>query len=128
MHKERGWSGIGYHFYIRKDGAIYRGRPENAIGAHASGVNDRAFSIALEGNFNVEQLTPEQMRSLLALSKYLIKKYKIKDLKRHMDIKNTECPGKNFPFEEIKAKLNVTLKYILDKAHERKLGKSGYFR
>ena len=53
-------------------------------------------------------ITSEQMRSLLALSKYLIKKCNIKDLKRHMDVANTECPGKNFPFEEIKAKLNVT--------------------
>jgi len=35
-----------------------------------------------------------------------------------MDIKNTECPGKNFPFKEIKAKLNVTLKCILDKAKD----------
>ena len=107
MHKKRCWSCIGYHFYIRKNGFIYRGRPENAVGAHATGVNDRAFGIALEGNFNNEQLTSEQMSSLLALSKYLIKKYNIKDLKRHMDIKNTECPGKNFCFEEIKRKLKM---------------------
>lgn len=26
-HLERGWVGIGYHYYIRKDGSIYRGRP-----------------------------------------------------------------------------------------------------
>ena len=24
-HKENGWSGIGYHFFVRKDGRIYRG-------------------------------------------------------------------------------------------------------
>jgi len=108
MHKKRGWTGIGYHFYIRKDGTIYRGRPQNAIGSHASCVNDRAFGIALEGNFNVEQLTLEQMNSLISLSKYLMKKYNITDLKRHMDVANTECPGINFPFEEIKTKLNVT--------------------
>ena len=29
-HLERGWAGIGYHFYIRKDGKVYRGRPEPA--------------------------------------------------------------------------------------------------
>lgn len=107
MHKKRGWAGIGYHFYIRKDGKIYRGRPENAVGTHAAGVNDRAFGIALEGNFNHEQVTSKQKKSLIALSKYLMKKYNITDLKRHKDIKNTECPGKNFPFEEIKEKLKV---------------------
>lgn len=108
MHKARGWAGIGYHFYIRKDGKIYRGRPENARGAHAPAVNDRAFGIALEGNFNIENVTQAQKDSLIKLSKYLMKKYNIKDLKQHKDVRNTECPGKNFPFEEIKAELNVT--------------------
>jgi N-acetylmuramoyl-L-alanine amidase len=107
LHKKRGWTGIGYHFYIRKDGTIYRGRPETAIGAHAPGVNDRALGIALEGNFNIEYLTSKQKDSLIALSKYLMKKYNITDLKRHKDVKNTECPGNNFPFEEIKAALKV---------------------
>ncbi|PRR79714.1 peptidoglycan recognition protein family protein [Clostridium vincentii] len=107
LHKERGWSGVGYHFYIRKDGTIYRGRPENAIGSHAQGVNARAFGISLEGNFNNEYLTMQQKDSLIALSKYLMNKYNITDLKRHKDVRNTECPGVNFPFEEIKAELNV---------------------
>lgn len=26
-HLERGWTGIGYNFYIRKDGKVYRGLP-----------------------------------------------------------------------------------------------------
>ena len=106
-HKERGWSGIGYHFYIRKDGTIYRGRPENAIGAHAPSVNSKALGISLEGNFNEEFVTKEQKDSLIALSKYLVNKYNIKDIKRHKDVTNTECPGKNFPFKEIKAELKL---------------------
>jgi len=28
MHKGKGWAGIGYHFVVRKDGKIERGRPE----------------------------------------------------------------------------------------------------
>jgi len=107
LHKLRGWAGIGYHFYIRKDGTIYRGRPENAIGSHAAGVNNRALGISLEGNFNIEYLTVKQRESLIELSKYLMRKYNIKDLKRHKDVRNTECPGKNFPFEEIRAALNL---------------------
>lgn len=107
LHQERGWAGIGYHFYIRKDGTIYRGRPENAIGSHSPSVNSKAFGIALEGNFNEEQLTLEQKNSVIELSRYLMKKYNIKNLKRHKDVRPTECPGKNFPFEEVKAALNV---------------------
>ena len=107
IHKGRGWSGIGYHFYIRKDGMIYRGRPENSVGAHAPGVNSRAFGIDVEGNLNSENLTQSQMSSIIKLSKYLMEKYNIKDLKRHKDVRNTECPGKNFPFEEIKTNLGI---------------------
>lgn len=38
-HKNRGWCKIGYHLFVRKDGTIYRGREENAVGAHAYGYN-----------------------------------------------------------------------------------------
>ncbi|WP_194191837.1 peptidoglycan recognition family protein [Clostridium chrysemydis] len=107
LHLDRGWAGIGYHFYIRKDGTIYRGRPENAVGSHAPGYNSKAFGIALEGNFNNQKPTEKQIQSLIDLSNYLIDKYNIKEIKRHKDVKNTECPGSKFPFEEIKAKLNI---------------------
>ena len=30
-HKANGWSGIGYHFVIRKDGTIEAGRPMNTV-------------------------------------------------------------------------------------------------
>lgn len=33
-HKSKGWAGIGYHYYVRKDGSIYKGRPEEYAGAH----------------------------------------------------------------------------------------------
>jgi hypothetical protein len=36
-HLGNGWAGIGYHYVIRKDGTIERGRPEWAIGSHAYG-------------------------------------------------------------------------------------------
>ena len=40
-HQPDAWSGIGYHFVIRKDGRIERGRPERAIGSHAYGSNSK---------------------------------------------------------------------------------------
>jgi len=36
-HKDRGFADIGYHYYITRDGELHRCRPENQIGAHASG-------------------------------------------------------------------------------------------
>ena len=44
MYKtEKSWAGIGYHYYIRLDGTVYKGRPDNAIGAHCQGCNTNTF-------------------------------------------------------------------------------------
>ena len=53
-HKNQGWSGIGYHFVIRKDGSVERGRPIWAVGAHAgeNGMNSHSIGIHLSGDFN----------------------------------------------------------------------------
>ena len=51
-HLQNGWVGIGYHFFVRKDGSVYRGRPENAIGAHTVGYNSVSIGICFEGNFD----------------------------------------------------------------------------
>lgn len=34
-HRRRGFNGVGYHFYIRKNGDIKSTRPLERIGAHA---------------------------------------------------------------------------------------------
>ena len=38
-HLNRGWAGIGYHFFVGKDGSVTRGRPLWAVGAHAESCN-----------------------------------------------------------------------------------------
>ena len=38
-HRRRGFNGVGYHFYIRKNGDIKSTRPLERIGAHARGFN-----------------------------------------------------------------------------------------
>ena len=62
-HVKQGWVGIGYHFYVRKDGSIYRGRPIEKMGAHAEGHNNHTIGVCFEGNFDVESMTTEQMES-----------------------------------------------------------------
>ena len=37
MHRRRGFNGVGYHFYIRKNGSIKTTREIERIGAHAKG-------------------------------------------------------------------------------------------
>ena len=52
-HLENGWAGIGYHFFVRKDGSIYRGRPEGVVGSHAKGSNSDSIGICFEGSYKI---------------------------------------------------------------------------
>ncbi len=63
-HKANGWAGCGYHYVIRFDGTVERGRPRDTVGAHAFGVNDRSIGIALSGNFMTTEPTDAQITSL----------------------------------------------------------------
>lgn len=101
VHKAKGWSGIGYHFYVRKDGKIYRGRPEWAIGAHASGSNYNSIGICAEGNFETDKMPDAQKNALKWLVNYINQKYGISTVQRHRDVGSTACPGRNYPFDEI---------------------------
>lgn len=100
-HKNNGWTCIGYHFFINKKGEIYRGRPENTIGAHASNNNSDSLGICFEGNFEAEEMTTEQIEAGKELVSYLKEKYSISKVLGHRDVNNTSCPGRNFRFEEI---------------------------
>ncbi|WP_294349258.1 peptidoglycan recognition family protein [uncultured Clostridium sp.] len=105
-HKEKGWGGIGYHFYIRKDGSIFRGRPEECIGAHAIGRNYDSIGICLEGNFENEDVNEKQKEALINLSIDMIIKYNLEDSIGHKDVYETLCPGAHFPMEEVKEKIS----------------------
>lgn len=101
-HKQRGYGGIGYHFYIRKDGTIYRGRPEEYVGAHTIGRNSESIGICLEGNFQEDKLPEEEKKSLIMLSTDMVIKYNMLDIIGHRDAYQTLCPGKNISIDDIK--------------------------
>ena len=132
-HKSKGWAGIGYHYYVRKDGSIYRGRLENMAGAHCPGVNSTSIGICAEGNFNEETMSDVQKQAIVELIKDIKLRYDIKWIKVHREILATSCPGENFPLEEIKnavengkdEKILQTTKSIVDLANEVIAGKYG---
>lgn len=97
-----GWAGIGYHFYVTKDGTVWCGRPEEWLGAHTSGFNDR-IGICAEGNFEEEAMPVAQQNAIVQLLAYLEDKYGKLEITRHGDHDATACPGKNYPFEAIAA-------------------------
>lgn len=102
-HINNGWSGIGYHFYIRKDGKIYRGRPLDTIGAHTEGANSQSIGICFEGNFENELMNTVQMTSGQQVISYIKSVYPNIFIKKHKDFNVTSCPGKNFRFDEMKS-------------------------
>ena len=102
-HLNNGWAGIGYHFYVRKDGSIYRGRPIEKIGAHAEGNNRNTIGICFEGNFENESMNSKQLYAGRMLIAHIEESYGQKlEIVKHSDVGKTACPGKKFPFEELK--------------------------
>jgi N-acetylmuramoyl-L-alanine amidase len=48
-HLERGFSDVGYHYVIRRDGAVEQGREETTPGAHVRGHNANSLGVAMVG-------------------------------------------------------------------------------
>lgn len=100
-HLSNGWSGAGYHFLVRKDGKVYRLRPEDKVGAHAYGSNNNSLGICFEGNYMEEDMPEAQKEAGKELVAYLKNKYKISTVQKHKDVCVTSCPGDKFPFDQI---------------------------
>lgn len=100
-HLNNGWSGAGYHFLVKKDGTIYRLRPEDKVGAHAYGSNYNSIGICFEGNYMEEDMPDVQKQAGKELVAYLKNKYNITTVQAHRDVCATSCPGDKFPFGEI---------------------------
>lgn len=103
QHLKNGWCGIGYHFYIRKDGSVLRGRPIDSVGAHTVSKNSFSVGVCFEGNYNSVDKTmpPSQLKAGQELIAYLKRIYKNAQIKKHSDFQATACPGKYFPFKEL---------------------------
>jgi N-acetylmuramoyl-L-alanine amidase len=48
-HRQRGWSRIGYHYVIPRDGTLEPGRAESDVGAHVQGHNRTSLGVCLIG-------------------------------------------------------------------------------
>lgn len=108
-HKNRGFAAIGYHWVIRRDGALEPGRPEWAVGAHVHGHNSDSVGVCLvggvgeagkpENNFSTSQF--ERLRGLLA---DLLARYPGAEVLGHRDLSpDIDGDGVVEPWEWIKA-------------------------
>lgn len=98
-HQAQGWTCIGYHYVIRKDGTIEEGRPHWTVGAHAYGDNDHTIGIHVCGNFEIGEPTQAQIESLAMLLANVCDDYGLpidKDhVVAHRDLMATACCGDN---------------------------------
>lgn len=111
-HRAQGWSGIGYHYVIRKNGAIEAGRPHWTIGAHAYGENKHTIGIHVCGNFELAEPTDAQIESLAMLIATVCDDYGLPidedHVVGHRDLMATACPGTNLYvlLPEVRGKAN----------------------
>jgi hypothetical protein len=111
-----GWDDIGYHYLIGPDGLIFRGRPEEVVGAHCV-PNSGKVGICLLGNYDpdFDPLPEKGWDSLKKLTIALSSKYDIPPdmLFGHRDFSPKSCPGETVyrAFPELKAGMPFSSEY-----------------
>ena len=98
---ERGWTDIGYHFIIDRDGTVVKGRPVERVGAHVVGKNTFTIGVCLLGGYDAsaddkfeENFTAEQGVALRRLIEDLRKQYpSIMLITGHNQYAAKACPG-----------------------------------
>ena len=98
-HLAKGWSDIGYHFYIDLDGTINKARDIDKMGAHCKGHNRNSIGICYCGGVEIDGKTPkdtrtqEQKDSLLHVLKTLKAMYPEAVIYSHNEFANKACPS-----------------------------------
>jgi len=99
MGPDRNWTDIPYHYLISPGGDIYEGRAVNTVGETATEYDPAGhLLIVCLGNLEVQEVSEEQLNSLVKLIAWCSVKYNIpvKKLATHKDYSTqTDCPGKN---------------------------------
>ena len=99
-HREKKkWKfGVGYHYVIRRDGSIEKGRPEWMVGAHCVNHNSYSIGVCYEGGLDengeaADTRTKEQKITMRQLLEDLHERYPRAVIVGHHDLN----PGKKCP-------------------------------
>lgn len=102
--EERGWSDIGYHFLIDRDGKVGLGRPVERVGAHVFGRNENTIGVSLFGGYDSAETdsfdknyTDKQADSFKELLIKITSQHKIKIISGHNQYAAKACPGFSVP-------------------------------
>lgn len=101
-HRANGWSCIGYHYVIRRNGKIEEGRDRDVVGAHVANWNEVSVGICMVGGVDANDVTkaknnftPEQFESLHELLLELRIYYPNATIQGHRDFPKVAkaCPS-----------------------------------
>lgn len=94
-----GWSDVGYHYFITKDGSIQSGRPLERVPAAQRGYNTGSIAICLHG-LKENKFTEEQFKSLISLCERIALAHRCGvTFHGHCEVANKTCPV--FDYREI---------------------------
>lgn len=62
-HRQRGFSGIGYHYVVGLDGTVTKGRDEALAGAHCKGHNRDSIGVVYVGGMSEDMSRPLDTRT-----------------------------------------------------------------
>ena len=100
-HLERGFTDVGYHFFIKSDGVIEKGRDIDKVGAHCKGQNSNSIGICLHGK-NINDFNNDQFTSLNRLLNSLCIIFPEVSIHGHNEYSKKTCPVFNVePFKTI---------------------------
>lgn len=97
-HKQQGWSDIGYHYVIYRNGHVEPGRNVDIAGAHCEGHNMHSIGVCYIGGMTRDGKKPKDTRTLsqkaalLSLLLDLKKLYPQAKIYGHCDFSNKACP------------------------------------
>ena len=98
-HKQRGFTTIGYHYVVYRDGSVHDGRDVNVSGAHCTGHNSHSIGVcyigglASDGKTAKDTRTDSQKSSIIKLLKDLKRLYPSAKIRGHRDFANKACPS-----------------------------------
>lgn len=98
-HRQRGFTDVGYHYIVYRNGHVIDGRDVDLVGAHCTNHNAHSIGVCYIGGMDAANRNPKDTRTLaqkaalLSLLVDLKKIYYGAKIYGHRDFANKACPS-----------------------------------
>lgn len=97
---DRGWPGIGYHFYIKPDGTVYQTNRMETVSFQVSQNNDYSVGVCVSGDFTYAPPPDTQIEATARLVAWLMQELSVpvQNVLGHKEFpqNDTSCPGETW--------------------------------